>query len=95
MLPFREPFIIMALPPSEAQRAGLGDREQAFLRQSRSQAAESGTGLRSDELCGALGRVHLRLGGAPEAIVLVVSPASQIRAGPFVGAPASERPTAR
>src|SRR5437879_799172 len=38
-----------------------------------------------DELGGALDRVHLGLGGAPEAIVLVVAPPGQVRAGPLVG----------
>src|SRR5438132_6469486 len=41
--------------------------------------------VQADEEGRALGRIHLRFGGAPEAIVLVVSPASQVRAGPLVG----------
>ena len=46
-LPAFEPFVVfMAFRPSEAPRAGLGDREQAFLRHSCSRPAESRTGLR-------------------------------------------------
>ena len=43
---FRALRRFMAFRPSEARRAGPGDREQAFLRQPCSRPAESRTGLR-------------------------------------------------